>query len=194
MNRDQRRIHEHRGVLLVFFGLVADVQIAIYLTNIFRSAMDTEWKTYWSANHKKSDTPARTARVNFMRGMADTKHTPNAMSEISSQIRARLKQLHRTPGYGWWLDTSVPDVRYDQWALLLFDPNNTETVDEAGYVAIVPTEDRRWAVRFVIADEPDHGLAMNDPLFVCETLQEAKRRINMLLGFDTPEISLFSDY
>jgi hypothetical protein len=71
MNRGQRRSHEHHGVLLVYFGLVADVQVAIYLTNILRSAMDAEWKTYWSAHRNDSDSSARTARASFMRGMAE---------------------------------------------------------------------------------------------------------------------------
>jgi hypothetical protein len=58
------------------------------------------------------------------------------VSEINNQIRARPKQSHYTSGYDWWWD-------YDQLALLLSDPNNTETADEAGYVAIAPTEDRK---------------------------------------------------
>jgi hypothetical protein len=68
---DKRRLHAHRGVLLVYFGLVADVQVAIYLTNILRTAMDVEWKTYWNAHRENSDSSPRTARANFMRGMAE---------------------------------------------------------------------------------------------------------------------------
>src|SRR5262249_40300590 len=71
VNRDQHRLHEHRGVLLVYFGLVADVQVAIYLTNILRSAMDAEWQTYWSAHCENPGRSARTARASFMRGMAE---------------------------------------------------------------------------------------------------------------------------
>jgi hypothetical protein len=68
------------------------------------------------------------------------------MSNIDNQVRARLKQLHCTSEYGWWWDE-------DQWALLLSDRDYTDSADEAGYVAIVPTEDRRWAIRLVIGDE-----------------------------------------
>jgi len=65
-----RRDYEHRTVSLAYFGLVADVQVATYVTNILRNAMDTEWKTYWNAHRKDSASSARTARANFMRGMA----------------------------------------------------------------------------------------------------------------------------
>jgi hypothetical protein len=95
------------------------------------------------------------------------------MSDIDSQVRARLKQLRYTAGYGWWWDE-------DQWALLLSDLNDTDSADEAGYVAIVPTEYRRWAIRFVI-DE----LASDDLFFVRDTLEEAKRHVDMLLASDT---------
>jgi hypothetical protein len=66
-----RRDYIRRAVLLAYFGLVADVQVANYLTNILRSAMDTQWKVYWETHRKYSDSSARTARANFMRGMAD---------------------------------------------------------------------------------------------------------------------------
>jgi hypothetical protein len=108
------------------------------------------------------------------------------MSNIDSQVRARLKQLHCTPGYGWWWDE-------DKWALLLSDRNNTDSADEAGYVAIVPTEDRRWAIRLVIGDEWGHGLPRDKFFFVSNTLQEAKRHADMLLGIDTPDIPLFGN-
>jgi hypothetical protein len=115
------------------------------------------------------------------------------MSDINNQIRARLKQLHCTPGYGWWLDKDCEEVPYDQWALLLSDRNNTQSADEAGYVAIVPTQDWRWAIRFVIADEWGHGPGVDDLSFVTNTLQEAKRHVDMLLGFDTPDIPILGN-
>jgi Protein of unknown function (DUF2786) len=76
------RAHEHRGVLLIYFGLPSDVQVAIYLTTILRQAMETEWSNYWKLNRLTSLTSARTARANFMRGMA-------------SRISQRLGQMKR---------------------------------------------------------------------------------------------------
>jgi hypothetical protein len=75
----------------------------------------------------------------------------------------------------------------------LSDRNYSDSAGEAGYVAIVPTEDRRWAIRLVIRDEWGHGLPMDKFFFVSNTLQEAKRYVDMLLGFDTPDIPLFGN-
>jgi hypothetical protein len=50
--KNRARKHAHNDVVLVFFGLDADVQVAIYLTNTLRSEMDTEWNIYWQANKK----------------------------------------------------------------------------------------------------------------------------------------------
>jgi hypothetical protein len=71
IDRQTRRFHEHRGVLLVFFGLAADVQVAIYLTNILRGAIDKEWKGHWASVPKCLRTNASAARGNFMRGIAE---------------------------------------------------------------------------------------------------------------------------
>jgi hypothetical protein len=108
------------------------------------------------------------------------------MSDIDPQVRAGLKQLQCTAGYGWWWDE-------DQWALLLSDLNDTDSADEAGYLAIVPIEARRWAIRFVIPEEWARGLASDDLLFIRDTLQEAKRHVDMLLASDTPDIPLFGN-
>jgi Protein of unknown function (DUF2786) len=67
--KGKHRRHDHHGIIAVFFGLAADVQVAIYLTNTFRTALDTEWKAYWKSNRLSSSFSARTARTNFMRGM-----------------------------------------------------------------------------------------------------------------------------
>jgi hypothetical protein len=75
----------------------------------------------------------------------------------------------------------------------LSDLDNTETVDEEGYVAIVPTEDGQWGVRFVIADERGRGWHKDNLLFVTYSLEEAKRHVDMVIGFDSGEIPLFGD-
>jgi hypothetical protein len=70
MGQGRCRMHEHRGIIAVFFGLPADVEVAIYLTNTLQVAMDSEWSAFWKTHGKTSETSARTARANFMRGMA----------------------------------------------------------------------------------------------------------------------------
>ena len=49
MSRDRIRIHEQRGAILCYFGFPADVQVAIYLTQTLRRALDSEWYTFWQA-------------------------------------------------------------------------------------------------------------------------------------------------
>jgi hypothetical protein len=105
------------------------------------------------------------------------------MSEIPNEIRARLKRLEPTKGYGWFWDE-------DQWALLLSDVDERKTV-EAGYVAIVPEKEGRGRVRFVIAEEWGHGFDPSSLVF--EGLSEAKRFVDAVIGLDSGEIPIFGD-
>ena len=71
---------DHDGAILCYFGLPADVQVAIYLTQTLRRALDSEWHTFWQAKKDwegfwedtKEEPPVspRTARASFMYGMA----------------------------------------------------------------------------------------------------------------------------
>jgi hypothetical protein len=65
------RVHESGGIVVVFFGLSADVQVANYLTSTLRVMLDTEWSAFWRAYPKKPKPNARTARASFMRGMTN---------------------------------------------------------------------------------------------------------------------------
>jgi hypothetical protein len=56
-------------VQMTFFGLKADVQIASYLFNVFRSVMDHEWKLFWYCHAVEQGVNRRTARKSFMLGM-----------------------------------------------------------------------------------------------------------------------------
>jgi hypothetical protein len=108
--------------------------------------------------------------------------------EMPSELRARLKQLYTDPdpGYRDW-----DDGMWD-WELSLRD---TQRGLDCGYVAIIPLKDGRrfeykikpdvihseWAIKFVVGfDCP--------AILVRGSLQEAKRRLDMLIGFATPEI------
>jgi hypothetical protein len=67
-------------VQITFFGLKADVQIATYLFNVFRTAMETEWTLYWACHGVEQHVHRRTTRRSFMLGM-------------SKRLRARICQL-----------------------------------------------------------------------------------------------------
>ena len=55
---------------MTFFGLKADVQIASYLFNVFRSVMENEWRIFWGCHGVEQGVNRRTARKSFMLGMA----------------------------------------------------------------------------------------------------------------------------
>ena len=107
--------------------------------------------------------------------------------EIASELRATLKQLYTDPGQWDW-----DDGEWD-WELSLRDAQ--EDVD-CRYVAIIPLKDghrfeykikphfshREWAIKFV-------GSVDCFAILVKGSLQEAKRRLDMLIGFPTPEIT-----
>ena len=67
-------------VQMTFFGLKADVQIASYLFNVFRAAMETEWTLYWGCVGVEPNVNRRTTRRSFMLGM-------------TKRIHARIRQL-----------------------------------------------------------------------------------------------------
>jgi hypothetical protein len=108
--------------------------------------------------------------------------------EIPSELRARLKRLHTDPDPGSW---QWDDGEWD-WELSLRDAQ--QDVD-CGYVAIIPLKDghrleynikppfshREWAIKFVV------GVG-GPTILVKGSLQEAKCRLDTLIGLTTPEI------
>jgi hypothetical protein len=118
--------------------------------------------------------------------------------KISDAVRAALKRLGP--------DDNIPEgttLRWDwddgewDWELSLRD---TQRDVDCGYVAIVPLKDGRrfecriepppshngWALRFVVTSSTI-DVAIPD-ILIKGSLQEAKRRLDVLLGIDTPEI------
>ena len=67
-------------VQMTFFGLKPDVQIALYLFNVFRAAMETEWTLYFVCYGVEQHFNRRTARRSFMLGM-------------TKRLRARICEL-----------------------------------------------------------------------------------------------------
>jgi uncharacterized protein DUF2786 len=71
VGKGRQRLHESHGIVVVYFGLSADVQVAKYLTNTLRTMLDSEWGAFWRAYPKDPKPNARTARASFMRGMTN---------------------------------------------------------------------------------------------------------------------------
>jgi hypothetical protein len=82
LGKGRIRLHESAGIVVVFFGLSAEVQVANYLTNTLRVMLDTEWNAFWHAYPKKPKPNARTARASFMEG-------------ITGRVSQRLYKLKR---------------------------------------------------------------------------------------------------
>lgn len=82
LGKNRMRLHEKNAdsVVLVYFGLTADVAVAKYLTDTLRNMLDTEWKTFWRAYPHAPRPPASKARSSFMRGM--TKRLSNRLHEM----------------------------------------------------------------------------------------------------------------
>ncbi len=72
------RRHDHDGVILCYFGLPTDVQVAIYLTQTLQRALDDEWRAFWRdakdwdgfwEDTEEPKVSPRTARTSFMDAM-----------------------------------------------------------------------------------------------------------------------------
>jgi hypothetical protein len=112
----------------------------------------------------------------------------------TNKIIERLKQLRPSPGYSWWWDTESKnlDQSYDEgcWCLPLHD--SSDTCDNFAYIDIVRREDGKFGlcvrVEFFDSDGKFVTLQTDNLIFVRNTLQEAKRKVDMLLALDSGEI------
>lgn len=119
-------------------------------------------------------------------------------NQIPDQIRAVLKRLGPDDDIplGRTLEWDWDDGEWD-WELSVRD---TQADLDCGYVAIVPLKNGRrfehrikpppshheWALHFVCASSTIN-IAIPD-ILIKGSLHEAKRRLDMLLGINTPEI------
>jgi hypothetical protein len=110
--------------------------------------------------------------------------------EISNEDQVRLKQLYPDPDPGYW----NWDLGEWEWELLMRDAQRDV---DCGYVAITPVRDGA-RFRYHIKPDPTHQewvitfvlevLESRLTIHVKGSLQEAKRRLDMLLKADTPPI------
>ena len=106
-----------------------------------------------------------------------------------NEIRAILKRFYPRPGYGWLWDTECGDE--DQWLLPLRDSNDGDMDYEAGVITISPVKYGKWGVGICIDVDDAHVWGTDNFIFVCNTPQEAKRKVDILLGWNSGEIPLF---
>jgi hypothetical protein len=117
--------------------------------------------------------------------------------DIPSQIRAKLKDLCTGPD-------SYPDFWYwhdymGEWQLSLRDAK--EDIDCIGCVDIIPLENghlcrykilpedhNEWLLKIEIFDPPGYPRIPVIKIPVKGSLQEAKRKVDLLLGSDTPPL------
>lgn len=118
--------------------------------------------------------------------------------DIPSQIRAKLKNLctgpDSYPDFWYWNDDSW------EWQLSLHDAK--EDIDCIGCVAIIPLENghsfkhqilpepdhNQWLLKFDISDPPGYLRIPVIKIPVKGSLQEANRKVDLLLGSDTPPL------
>jgi hypothetical protein len=77
-------------VQMTFFGLKADVQIASYLFNVFRTAMETEWTLYWAGYGVQQNDPSK-----LHVGNEQTTPRQNLSTDGENQIRASSFRVAR---------------------------------------------------------------------------------------------------
>ena len=130
------------------------------------------------------------------------------MDNISKEIRAKLKRL--CPYVGSYIPNSVRENARQFWQAP-FDPDESacwhwddgsgfhqcelklcdldaDHIDPAGYVAVRPLEQGKWALIFVICARWADGFDPSNLIF--HTMQGTKRYLDTLLAADTPEIPL----
>ena len=118
--------------------------------------------------------------------------------DIPSQIRAKLKDLRTGPD-------SYPDFWYwndDSWERQLSLHDAKEDIDCIGCVDVIPLENgqpfkypilpkpdhNEWLLQIEIFDPPGYSKIPVIKIPVKGLLQEAKRKVDLLLGLDTPAL------
>jgi hypothetical protein len=133
---------------------------------------------------------------------------PNTLPEpeLPDKIRLLLKRFYPRRGWEWdtdfwdehlWMEHEYidPEIEIDTingidgtWLLSLRDSNDGDIDFEAGFICVVPTKDGKWGVWMLIGDEDDCDWDTDDLIFVSNTPQEAKCKVDMLLGSNSGEI------
>jgi hypothetical protein len=108
------------------------------------------------------------------------------MSELPDKIKVLLKRFYLRPECGWRWET---EQRRNQWLLPLYDSNDADI--ETGIVAVItinPTKRGKWGVGIYIKLEEGRGWRTNGLIFVSNTPEETKRKVDILLGSNSGEL------
>jgi hypothetical protein len=131
------------------------------------------------------------ARSSWLERISTTTMREVCVSDLY-QLLPILKRLHPSPspfdqswvvGEGLPLDEDAP-VQW-QWELCVCDPENEPYTEFCGYIAIFHTRTHRWGIRIVLDLLPPGE--PNDPIYVCDTLQQAKDMVDQWLASPSPE-------
>ena len=107
------------------------------------------------------------------------------MTELPDKIKVLLKRFHPRPECAWMWET---EQRRDQWLLPLYDGNDADI--ETGVVAVITinsTKRGKWGVGIYIKLDAARSWRTNDLIFVSNTPEEAKRKVDNLLRLNSPE-------
>jgi hypothetical protein len=107
------------------------------------------------------------------------------MTELPDKIKVLLKRFHPRPECAWMWET---EQRRDQWLLPLYDDNDADV--ETGVVAVITinsTKRGKWGVGIYIKLEEGRSWRTDGLIFVSNTPEEAKRKVDNLLRLNSPE-------
>jgi hypothetical protein len=103
-------------------------------------------------------------------------------------IKPRLRELHPTNARHDYWEVQLDLEENCEWQLGLGDPE-IDSGMECGHIAIFHTQDHRWAITVLF--DPDvipAWMEPDNPIYVCDSLQDAKRTVDHWLGSPSPEL------
>src|SRR5262249_56005159 len=112
-------------------------------------------------------------------------------TELPDKIKVLLKRFHPRPECAWVWET---EQRRDQWLLPLYDSNDADIKTEAvAVITINPTKHGKWGVRIYIKLQEGRSWRTDGLILVCDTSEEAKRKVDILLGSNSGELENSSE-
>lgn len=115
------------GKTIHFFGLKKDVQIATYLTQMLRRAIDSEWETYKnSALYQMDPNHGRSQRASFMNGMA---------GRLSKRLREMKQQREQAKPTGTSLvpvKNQIVEQEFKKLGMKLTSTTNRTSIRSSG--------------------------------------------------------------
>jgi hypothetical protein len=108
------------------------------------------------------------------------------MSELPDKIKVLLKRFHFRPECPWVWETKKSK---GQWLLPMYNSNDADI--ETGVVAVItinPTKGGKWGVGIYIKLEEGRSWRTDGLIFVSNTPEGVKRKVDILLGLNSGEL------